>query len=112
MAKEPLARQAELELGRAKLNGERFIAACQVIMQEAGGVLVSYDTLSAGVRDWIKEIRLRSEEKATVRVQRADYRQRAPQQAIGPEDVCGHGPLACGRLYSPPWLIARPVPNR
>jgi hypothetical protein len=64
--------EAELELGRARLNVERFIAACQVIMQEAGGVLVSYDTLPAGVRDWVKEIRRRAEEKATVRVQRAD----------------------------------------
>ena len=64
--------EAKVDLARATLNVERFIAAFQVLKQEAGGELVNYDTLPPGVLDWVKEIRRRSEKKSTARVQRAD----------------------------------------
>ena len=65
--------EAELELARARLNVERFLAACEVIMLEARGEFVSHDELPVEVKDWVRIIRQRATAKATVhQVQRAD----------------------------------------
>ena len=55
---------AWLALEKAKLNLEQFMAACEVIREEAAGRTVNRESLPLAVQGLIKQIHFRSAEKA------------------------------------------------